>query len=188
MDQETLIALAALWRKILRTDRDKLFGPDAHLLLNRNWGDLIPQPGYVGSKYRPGGLAFVLLHPGGGPEDGLGETDRLQYERLNWLRDSSDHDLVKRFDELMGVLREIMPTWEIVRRCIDPIITGSSLDFSKISYFNLVKWKPSTPNGLNPLYQRSWQDHTGEQARLLNPSVVIAVGKTAGKFLQRHRS
>jgi hypothetical protein len=36
----------------------------------------LPQPGYVGARYRPGGLVFVSMNPGAGPQDGLSADDQ----------------------------------------------------------------------------------------------------------------
>jgi len=71
MDTEFHKSLALHWRETLRLDPEAIFGSEAKRLLNRNWGDRVPQPGYVGINYRPGGLVFVSMNPGGGPLEGL---------------------------------------------------------------------------------------------------------------------
>jgi hypothetical protein len=82
--------VALLWRRILTADPDAIFGPGASRLLNRNWADRLPQPGYVGARYRPGGLVFVSMNPGGGPKQGLGADDQRQNGALQCLRDADE--------------------------------------------------------------------------------------------------
>ena len=56
-----------LWRRILAADPEVVFGTEARLM-NRNWADGLPQPGYMGAQYRPGGLVFVSMNPGAEPQ------------------------------------------------------------------------------------------------------------------------
>lgn len=188
MDIQTQIALAALWRKILRTDPAELFQAEMERLQNRSWGDQLPQPGYVGPDYRREGLAFVSMNPGGGRGVGLGAEDLLQYEALKQLRDCSDSEAIRKFEVLTDILQKIMPTWKIIQRFVDPILQRTAIEFSSISYFNLLKWRTSKSNNLNKLYDRSWKHHTAEQVHLLRPSIVIAVGVDAGKAFRRHHT
>jgi hypothetical protein len=51
---------ALLWRRILTTEPHVIFGPEAQRLLNRNWADRLPQPGYMGLRYRPGRFGIRL--------------------------------------------------------------------------------------------------------------------------------
>lgn len=188
LDTTDQLALAQIWRKILSADPIEIFGAEAGRLQNRSWGDQLPQPGYVGSAYRPGGLAFISMNPGGGRGDGLGAADLLQYEALRQLRDCPEAEIARRFAALMEVLRRIMPTWTIVQRFVDPILAQTSLDFFSIAYFNLLKWRTSQSNGLSRLYDLSWHHHTAAQIQLLAPSIVIAVGVDAGKAFRRHHT
>jgi hypothetical protein len=57
--------LADLWAEILRTKANRIFLDDADLLRGEAKDDRTPQPGYVGCRYRPGGLLFIAKNPGG---------------------------------------------------------------------------------------------------------------------------
>jgi hypothetical protein len=180
--------LAELWRKILQTDPETLFHSELGRLQNRSWGDRIAQPGYVGPNYRPGGVAFVSMNPGGGRGTGLGREDLLQYEALKQLRDCTDAEAAEKFEALTTILQQIMPTWTIIQRFVDPILLGSGIAFSLIAYFNLLKWRTSDSSNLKKLYEISWHHHTQEQVRILAPSVVIAIGVDAGNAFRRHHT
>ena len=44
---------ARLWRRILTADPEAIFGAEASRLMNRNWADRLPQPGYMGRDTGP---------------------------------------------------------------------------------------------------------------------------------------
>lgn len=139
---------ALLWRRILTADPDAIFGPEASRLLNRNWADHLAQPGYMGAKCRPGGLVFVSMNPGAGPQAGLSAEDQRQYEALQHLRDADEFGVRAVFDELTRVLTEIMPVWRIYQNFVDPVLHALGLDFSEVAYVNLLKWRTKTSSGL----------------------------------------
>lgn len=155
-------------------------------LLDRNWGDRISQPGYVGRLYAAGGLAFVSMNPGGGPNEGLGAHDLAQYELLQKLRDSSEADAPTIFLELTETLERLMPSWKIVRNFVSPVLESANVDFSRVAYLNLLKWRTKSSSGLSRLYDLSWNDHAQEQFALLRPGMVVAIGADAGKAFRRH--
>lgn len=177
---------ALLWREILRRDPKALFGNQADQLLDRNWGDRIPQPGYVGREYRRGGLVFVSMNPGGGPNQGLGENNLRQYRVLKDLRESSPTRALAVFRELNDLLAEIMPKWKIYENFVLPVIQPARLTFSRVAYLNLLKWRTKKSSRLARLYDLSWRDHTQAQFDLLKPNIVVAIGVNAGKAFARH--
>ncbi|MGH9631695.1 MAG: hypothetical protein ACRD7E_25595 [Bryobacteraceae bacterium] len=177
---------AGLWRRILTSDPDAIFGPEASRLLNRGPADRLAQPGYMGQRYRPGGLVFVSMNPGPGPLGGLNPADQLQYKTLEALRDADDSAVCARFDEVTEVLADIMPGWHIHRNFVTPVLEAWKLNFSEVAYVNLLKWRITSSSGLARLYKLSWDDHTRGQLELLAPSRVIAIGTDAGRAFQRH--
>jgi hypothetical protein len=177
---------ALLWRRILRADPEVIFGAEASRLINRNWADRLPQPGYMGLRYQPGGLVFVSMNPGAGPQGGLSADDQRQYGALQRLRDADEQAAGAVFDELMQVLAGIMPGWKIHQNFVAPVLRAVGLDFSEVAYVNLLKWRTTASSGLARLYALSWDHHTREQLELLAPSRVVAVGSDAGHAFQRH--
>jgi hypothetical protein len=179
-------AAARLWRGILRTDPDAVFGAEAARLLNRHWADRLAQPGYIGTRYSPGGLVFVSMNPGAGPRDGFSPEDVRQYRALERLRGADDAALCPAFDELTTALADIMPTWKIHRNYVAPVMAAARVDFSHVAYLNLLKWRSKASSGLARLYALSWKAHTRAQLELLAPSRVVAIGSDAGRAFLRH--
>jgi hypothetical protein len=180
---------ARLWRRILNADPAALFGREAVRLLNRNGRDRLPQPGYVGAGYQAGGLVFVSMNPGAGPQNGLSAEDLRQYRALETLRDATDGAASAAFDALTGVLAEVMVTWNIHRNFVVPVLKAAHTDFRQVAYLNLLKWRTAKSSGLHRLYQLGWDDHTCAQFELLAPGRVIAIGSDAGRaFARLHRA
>jgi hypothetical protein len=174
------LELAQLWQSILRTDPNRLFGQDTEMLMNRpNTGDDLPQPGFVGPSYRPGGVLFLGNNPGNGPSDpnDLDNLDIRHIRALRGLKTADADSLLGSFEALMGALVQIMSEWGVVRNYVRPILSGANMDLDSIAYLNLFKWRSSEEPPAR-MYQDSWWEHTGEQYRLLRPKFVIALGSS----------
>ncbi len=169
--------LAQLWQSVLRTDPDRLFGWDAERLAQRpGSGDELPQPGFVGPSYRPGGVLFLGNNPGKGalPHSTLEER---HLQALRNLKEADPDSLLGSFEALTEALMRIMSGWDIVRNYVRPIISKADVDLASIAYLNLLKWRCDTPT--MHMFRQSWQAHTKEQYRLLRPAFVVAIGSTA---------
>jgi hypothetical protein len=129
---------------------------------------------------------FVGMNPGGGPQEGLGRENLMQYEVLQNLREAEEDNLVAAFIELTNVLTAIMPTLRIFENFVRPILNCANLDFSQVAYLNLLKWRTKSSKRLARLYEVSWNAHTRKQIELLSPRIVIAIGVSAGCAFQRH--
>lgn len=178
---------AVLWRRILRTDPREILGKESERLLNRNWGDRVAQPGFLGAEYAPGGLVFVSMNPGSGG-DGMGPEDLDQYRALESFRNARDTDIGESFRNLNGELSRLMPTWKIYQRFVEPVLKFGDLSLSDAGYLNLLKWRTKERSGLNRLYDLSWKDHTREQVELLDPGVVVVIGVDASRAFSQQYS
>jgi len=181
-------SLAVLWRRILLTDTTKIFGNEAKRLLTSRGrkGDLIPQPGFVGRNYEQGGLVFVSMNPGKGSRNQDNNFDLGQYKRLEALRDAVEADeIIDRFLAYTDYFHQEWPG-PMYRDFIKPILEHAKIDFSSTAYLNLLKWRTENPNGLENLYDLSWENHTGEQFRDLKPRLVVAIGLGAGAAFERN--
>jgi hypothetical protein len=184
---------AIIWQRILRIDPRVLLGSDlSTLLLNRSdTEDLLAQPGFVGCRYKPGGLLFVSMNPGNGGPDGNGADDLLQYTALRELRDSTETDLHQAFERMTAVVGGVMVNWDIFKKLIHPVLGYAGLaDLSQVAYLNLFKWrtaKSTSKRQLSQLYTRGWEAHTSDQIECLAPSIIVALGKGPGEHCERHR-
>ncbi len=169
------VELARLWQSILRTDPNRLFGRDAERLARRpGSGDELPQPGFVGPSYQPGGVLFLAKNPGKGSLP-FNAAEEEHVRALKNLQSADPDSLLGSFETLMESLMQIMSGWDIVRNYVRPIISKADMDLSSIAYLNLLKWRCDIPT--MSMFRQSWQAHTREQYRLLRPAFVIAIGK-----------
>jgi hypothetical protein len=179
--------LAVLWQKILRASPKKLFGSGASAIRDHNVDDWIAQPGYVGSQYRVGGLIFVAANPGGRTQDDLGATDTKQYKLLTQLRSAGTRSRAGAFDELNRDLAVSMKTWGIYDMYVARILDGLPIRFSAVAFLNLVKWRTAGETMPRSLVGASWRAHTSDQLELLQPSLIISLGKSVtGPFIDGH--
>ncbi len=164
------LELARLWQSILRTDPNRLFGWDAEILVqSTDTGDSLPQPGFVGPLYRPGGVLFLGNNPGNGPSD-PDKLDDLELRHIRALRDLKSvpsDSLQGSFEALMESLIPIMAAWCLVQNYVRPIISGADIDLDSIAYLNLFKWRSRTFEWRSSkgtpayAYRESWREHTG---------------------------
>ncbi len=179
--------LAELWQKILRTDPKRLFGKRHTVIRDYNEDDWIAQPGYVGAQYPIGGLAFVAANPGGQKRDDIGGEDTEQYRLLKRLRSAASARRIKAFDELNRDLARSMKKWRIYERYVAALLEGLPISFSHVAFLNLVKWRTTGETLPRSLLEISWRTHTRDQLELLQPSLVISLGKSrAGPFIDEH--
>jgi hypothetical protein len=186
MDSVLANQLALLWRRILRRDPQALFAPHNGRLLRRHDGDDLAQPGFVGRHYTAGGLVFVSMNPGGGERAGRGPGDRVLYQALRTLRDSTGEGILPAFESLIDLLEKGMPNGRIFCNFVRPVLEYAGVRFSDVAYLNLLKWRTQSSRGLKELYEISWRDHVMEQVSLLEPRLVVAIGVSAGKAWSCH--
>ena len=180
------IDAALLWQQILCLDRAKLFAGFESAAIDRPHGfDRLPQPGFVGNRYRlDDGIVLVGKNPANGG-DGMSPGDIRQYQLLKALCDATADNVYPAFRHLMAALgTTVMPCWPIVQVVVTPLLNGLRLSLDDVAYINLCKFRTSDmpPRGL---LKRSWPV-TLQQIELLRPSAIVALGDGTHGELLRH--
>ena len=144
-----------LWQKIANNSPPPLLAASG-LLHDRAHGyDCLPQPGFVGHRYRQGGLVIFGLNPAAGG-DGLSRDDITQYELLNNLRKASGNEVVEAFKALMNHFTQFMPNWKIIENNgLNSIFREHQISFSDVAYLNLCKWRTTLPKLSVPVKKES---------------------------------
>jgi hypothetical protein len=173
--------LSMLWQEISNRKSVEVLGDGAQMLRNSNPGDNLPQPGFVGAKYRSGSVLFIAMNPGG---KGLSAETAQVHQVIEQLQCASAGSLLDAFEALNGVHRIVVPNWKIFVNFVRPILDCTGLTIDDIAYINLLKWR--TRSGVKPrefqrLYESSWQAYTQRQVAKLIPGAVVAIGSDAGK-------
>jgi len=179
--------LSQIWQQILLTNPKAIFGAEVTKLSNRHYADAIPQPGFVGSNYRRGGILFIAMNPGGGADE-HDFDGRLIYATLQHLRASDVEARNAAFDQMNKTHQQIVPQWKICANFVSPVLKCTGQTLQDVAYINLLKWRTQKSSGLDCLYGLSWDAHTHKQVEALAPGAVIAVGSNAGTaFASRYK-
>lgn len=182
--------VAMLWRDILKVDPRKVFsGVEAHAVSREGSHDDLPQPGYVGPRYKPGGILLLGQNPGNDRVGkGLSDSDVLQYKLLRKLRDCDPDDAREACIKLMEQLgKNVMPDWPLIRNVVGPLLARIGIDLPDIAFTNIAKFRTANSSFQAVIYERSW-GFTLQQIELLQPGNIICLGeKTGAAFRRRYK-
>jgi hypothetical protein len=133
MASETAFAaqVALLWQEILRCDHADMFADARNDAIDRAHGyDRLPQPGFVGRRYQPGGILLIAQNPGNDPiGKGEGQLDLAQYTPLRRLRDAKNRrEAIRASRHLIDTLEPIMQKWNIIRVVAQKLLRALGLD------------------------------------------------------------
>jgi hypothetical protein len=181
------VSVALLWQEILSSDHSDMFARTPSAAIDRAHGhDRIPQPGFVGPRYRQDGILLIAQNPGkGGNKES--EADAVQFEILHRLRAAPDTEsTVAVSRELMAALASsvVMRTWRIVKNVALVLLKDLDLKLDDVAYINLVKFRTSDSDFGPDLYQNSWPQ-TLRQIELLKPKEIVVLGYGAHEQFQR---
>jgi hypothetical protein len=185
-DEEMNLAACALWRGILLADHSDFFSDcPRYIRATGHLMDKVPQPGFVGSKYRRGGLLLIGQNPGNDrvPHGTLSPADQEQYDLLTNLLGCSDDQAPQAFNALMtGLSESIMSKWVIYKNVVKPLLDGLDLCLERVAYTNLMKYHTTGSQLPKGLFRKAWAT-TERQLDLLAPGVIVCLGYgTASKF------
>jgi hypothetical protein len=170
---------------VLRQREQRIFAADSSLRRRARGDDALAQPGFVGRRYKPGGILFIGANPGGSKVQAL-ESDTEQNELIRKLRRADDLNCLVAFEHLMRHLRIVMPAeWRIYRNCVERVLRNTHYTVDDIAYLNLVKWRTRNERLTADVVDSSWQSQTSYQVAALQPQVVIAMGAEVGRRLRR---
>lgn len=148
---------------------------DPNLL--RDGGENVPQPGYIGPRYRKSRVLLVGQNPAAPKSLAAPEKDLLYTAALRAL---CDEPTMQRYKELNILLKNFIPDWPIHGDYFP--LDESGLSLEDISYFNLVRCRTlsnTTPN--DNLARNCIDAHFVRWLDRLAPKVVVFVGKWAWK-------
>lgn len=167
------VAVAKLWREIAQEEPPPILAASG--LLYDESHHRLPQPGFVGERYEPGGLLIMGLNPASGG-DGLSKGDLKQYDLLRNLQTSEDVSLIAHFEAFTSHLADFMPAWNIIRNNgVTDILKARRMSFDDVAYLNVCKWRTKDKPPTDRILGESWIQ-TRKQVELLDPREVIILG------------
>jgi hypothetical protein len=176
--------LSGLWHQIMNTSPYE----DAGLgqwLRDETDTDILPQPGYVGARYRPGGTLLLAQNPGRFRGKQKDTEDDPFYEALKNMKEAVPSRLLA-FHKLNQAFERAATSWHYYCKVLEPVLGAIRLDLPDVAHLNLVKWR--TKGRIKKgLYDLGWK-YTCLQIEELAPSFIIVLGKGAkSAFDKRYR-
>ncbi|TAK63257.1 MAG: hypothetical protein EPO22_06765 [Dehalococcoidia bacterium] len=151
-----------------------------------------PQPSWIGSRYEPGGVVFVLSNPAVAPRDWGSTRDHRYAEKLDAFRSSPN---TKSYGALVSEMHDQMqglgPTggekwgmWSrVVRHCVAGCLTPA-----QFAWGNLCKHR--TPGGSakdrppRTVELAHGLSHLRLELGALRPRIVVAVGSVGAEVIE----
>lgn len=147
----------------------------------------MPQPGFIGSSYRRGGLLFIGKNPGNDRGEHMSPADSEQFGLINRFKEAQGAERDECFRSLMMRLEtSVMPQWMITRKVVAPILNALSLDLNQAAYINLVKFHTQGTTLHKSLFEKSW-GATERQITELEPSVIVVLGLSTWEQFKRYQ-
>jgi hypothetical protein len=169
----------------MRMDRAAVFGPfDSQSPTSEPQDATIPQIGFVGRDYQPGGDVLLGINPGGGG-DAYTRTveDSLLLPMIEALRkgEASPDAMAMAFAQYAANMR----TWNLWR-IVEPTLNACGRNQSEVAYLNWCPFRTrndAMPHA--PSMRRCREAYLAPLLAELAPTRVIALGKKAGCYLLR---
>ncbi|EDP62605.1 hypothetical protein BAL199_13718 [alpha proteobacterium BAL199] len=171
-----------------KVDRPAIFGADDPRPVNLPQDAETMFAGAVGPRYRPGGLVFLAINPGGGGDTYTRRTpeDERFYPLLQAFKSRENAaDGMSEFEAINRAFAESLRRWNLWR-ILSPCLDAAGMDLDEIAYLNAVPYR--TRGDAEPRMaakRAAWQTLTGPTIDQLAPRFVVALGKKAGGVLTR---
>lgn len=144
----------------------------------------VPQIGFVGQDYRSGGDVLLGINPGGGGDAYVRTAeDSLLLPMLVALRgeEASPNAVNAVFSQYAANMR----TWNLWR-IVEPVLDACGRSQSEVAYLNWCPFRTrndAIPHA--PAMRRCRDAYLAPLMDKLAPGRIIALGKKAGKWLER---
>lgn len=171
--------------KAVRVIRSNIFGADdKQLPISEPKDALVPQIGFIGQDYRPGGTILLGVNPGGGGDAYIRTAeDLLLLPMINNLRsgEAPPDALKAMFDQYAINMR----TWNLWRIAA-PVIAACGNSQSEIAYLNWCPFRTRDDKMPHAYAMRhSFNIHLAPLINELAPTRIIGLGKKVGTWLEK---
>jgi hypothetical protein len=172
--------------RVLAAGRASFFGSaDADLPQNRSTliaqDDLLPQFGYVGSRYAEARVLLLGINPGNGPADKRTRGDEIAMPALQRF---VQYGSAASFLASQHAYQKVCESWPMWRRHCSEVIGAGLLSMSEVSYSNCLPWRTASESGFTEaVAERAAKLYAYPLIDELEPQVVIAMGKRAAGIL-----
>ena len=181
--------LAQTSRKLVAISRAEIFGaaePQSRPV-NLEADAALMFPGYVGSRYEPGGAVLLAINPGGGKAAYKERTpaDERFYPLMEAFQWCTPDALLARYEAMNAGWASSMRTWNL-RRIVEPVLDALDCTGERVAVLNAVPYR-TREDRLPSAYARrqAWTRVTEPLLQVLEPAIIVALGQKAGDVLDR---
>jgi hypothetical protein len=144
--------------------------------------DLLPQFGYVGSRYENRRILLIGINPGNGPRKQRSTGDETAMPALL-------HFVTQRtpesFQAAQQAYRKVCQGWAVWGRQCDELLSAGGLGMEDIAFTNGLPWRTASQAAFSKAVSRkAAQLYVDPFVRQLQPNVIVAVGKRAAEMLE----
>ena len=174
-------------KSVLAAGRAAFFGDaDRDLPANRSpilaADDRTPQFGYVGDEYQRTRVLLLGINPGNGPETKVrSPTDaRMMPALIQFAQNPTPEN----FTKAQHAYKAECQTWHIWNNHCSEVIGAGKLSLEEIAYSNCLPWRTGSNSAFGDVVaEKAATLYAHPLIEELQPTVVIALGKTAGNIL-----
>ena len=144
--------------------------------------DLLPQFGYVGSRYESRRVLLIGINPGNGHREKRSSGDRTAMPALlEFVMQRTPAS----FHAAQQAYREVCQGWAVWGRQCDELLSAGGLGMEDIAFTNGLPWRTASQSAFSKgIARKAAQLYVAPIVRELQPKVIVAVGKKAAKMLE----
>jgi hypothetical protein len=144
--------------------------------------DLLPQFGYVGSRYEARRVLLLGINPGNGPRAVRSTGDRTA---MPALRRFVTQKTPASFVAAQQAYRSVCEGWAVWGRQCYELLRSSGLDMEDVAFTNALPWRTASQSAFaKHVAKKAAEHYTGPVVRELQPRIIVAVGKKAAQILE----
>jgi hypothetical protein len=175
---------AEAFHRSARISRAELYGVPqdrqlpAHLVEDAR----IPFLGFAGSQFQPGGVVLLAINPGGGGDAYQRRTmqDAQLLPLIEAFTKSSGEEITKHFVAMSSNYAAQVRTWNLWR-IFAPVLQACGKEMDEVIYLNCFPYRTAGDRMPQAAALRaSWAKVVEPLLSVLNPAIVVALGKKVG--------
>lgn len=173
-------------RRVVTVGRSAFFGSVDHDLPKADSAqiaadDLLPQFGFVGSRYNVRRILLLGINPGNGPRKERNSGDKIALPALASFVGNPTPDA---FVVAQRAYKQVCQGWAVWGRQCDILLRDCGLGLEDIAFTNALPWRTASQSAFSrSIACKTAQLYAGPVVRELEPSIIIAVGKKAAEVL-----
>lgn len=187
--EHQLSSPAVDFQRVAQMTRAALYGSpnDEQLPLNLQADARVPFLGFCGSRYKNGGVVLLAINPGGGGDAYASRTpqDSDLIPLIERFVAATPSQLPEAFDCMCKSYSTQVETWNLWR-ILQPTLEACNASLLDVCYLNLFPYR--TAKDARPASRAlnaAWIEVVTPLIRVLKPSRLVALGKKAGRVVQR---